>query len=87
MVGVVKTQRFTYAPAHSRSIVFDRDGCNQHFIIQSTIAKEYLDHFQSPTEVDIYSDEDRLVWNGYTEDFVGDHNGAHLSLWPLLMKK
>ena len=86
--GVVKTHQLTYSPANSFYAVFDRDQCNQHFILQSKVAKEYLDHFQSRIEeVDIYSDEERLVWNGYTEGFNGDDNRKHLSFLALLMKK
>jgi len=42
-------------------------------VIQSKLAKEYLDHFQSKIEeVDIYVDGDKLIFNGFTEGFVGD---------------
>ena len=77
--GVVKTHQLTYSPVNSFYAVFDRDQCNQHFILQSRVAKEYLDHFHSRIEeVDIYSDEARLVWNGYTEGLVGnDSRMAH----------
>jgi cell cycle checkpoint control protein RAD9A len=73
--GVVKTHQLTYSPANNVYAVYDRDQCNQHFTIQSKVAKEYLDHFQSRIEeLDICVDEDKLVWNGYTEGFTGDDN-------------
>jgi hypothetical protein len=74
---VVKTHQLTYSTANALYAKFDRDECNQHFVIQSKIAKEYLDHFQSRIEeVDIYVDDDnnKLIWNGYTEGFDGDDN-------------
>jgi cell cycle checkpoint control protein RAD9A len=72
---VVKTHQLTYSSSPSFYAVFDRKECSQHFIIQSKVAKEYLDHFQPRIEeIDIYADEDRLIWNGYTEGFIGDEN-------------
>lgn len=42
-------------------------------MIQSRLAKEYLEHFRSKIEeVDIYVDGDKLVFNGFTEGFTGD---------------
>jgi hypothetical protein len=73
----VKTHQLTYSPSSTLYAKFDRDQCNQHFVIQSKIAKDYLEHFQSRIEeVDIYVDDDnnKLIWNGYTEGFVGDDN-------------
>jgi Rad9 len=77
---VVKTHQLTYSSSNTLYAKFDRDQ-NQHFVIQSRIAKEYLDHFQSRIEeVDIYVDDEnsRLIWNGYTEGFVGDDNRIFL---------
>lgn len=72
---MVKTHQLTYSPAPSFYAVFNRDECTQHFVIQSRVAKEYLDHFQSRIEeINIYADEERLIFNGYTEGFVGDDN-------------
>ena len=79
-VGVVKTHQLTYSSSNTLYAKFERDQ-NQHFVIQSRIAKEYLDHFQSRIEeVDIYVDNEnsRLIWNGYTEGFVGDDNRIFL---------
>lgn len=76
MGGVVKTHQLTYSPSSTLYAKFDRDQ-TQHFVVQSKIAKEYLDHFQSRIEeVDIYVDDEneKLIWNGYTEGFVGDDN-------------
>jgi hypothetical protein len=75
MAGVVKTHQLTYSPSGTLYAKFDRDACTQHFLIQSKTAKDYLDHFQSRIEeVDIYTaeEETKLIWNGYTEGFVGD---------------
>jgi len=77
---VVKTHQLTYSSSNTLYAKFDRDQ-NQHFVIQSRIAKEYLDHFQSRIEeVDIYVDDEnsKLIWNGYTEGFVGDNNRIFL---------
>jgi hypothetical protein len=73
---VVKTHQLTYSPSNTLYAKFERDQ-DQHFVMQSKVAKEYLDHFQSRIEeVDIYIDNEsgKLIWNGYTEGFVGDNN-------------
>src|SRR5437879_4417849 len=73
--GVVKTHQLTYSPTQSLYAVADKSLCTQHFVIRSKIAKEYLDHFQSRIEeLDIYLDGDKLIWNGFTEGFIGDDN-------------
>ena len=80
----MKTHQLTYSLSNTLYAKFDRDQCNQHFIIQSKIAKDYLEHFQSRIEeVDIYVDDDnnKLIWNGYTEGFVGDDNRASYFLY------
>lgn len=78
---MVKTHELTYSPANTLYAKFDRGQCNQHFVMQSKAAKEYLDHFQSKIEeLDIYADDDgKLIWNGYTEGFVGDDNRMSFS--------
>jgi hypothetical protein len=80
MVGVVKTHQLTYSPTQTLYAICDRSRCTQHFVIQSRIAKEYLDHFQSKIEeVDIYVDGDKLIWNGFTEGFTGDDSRTYRS--------
>ena len=79
--GVVKTHQLTYSPAPTFYAVYNREECNQHFVIQSKVAKEYLDHFQSRIEeVDMYVDDGKLIWNGYTEGFIGDDNRMSTTL-------
>jgi len=71
----VKTHQLTYSVSNTLYAKFDREQCTQHFVIQSRTAKAYLDYFQSRIEeVEIYTDEEetKLIWNGYTEGFVGD---------------
>jgi hypothetical protein len=70
---VVKTHQLTYSPTQTLYAFADRNECTQQFIIQSKLAKEYLEHFQSRIEeVDIYVDGDKLIFNGFTEGFTGD---------------
>jgi Rad9 len=77
----------TYSPERIVYAVYDKDQCNQHFVIQSRIAREYLDHFQSKIEeVEIRAANDKLIWNGYSEGFKGDDNRIYLCL-SMLMKK
>lgn len=72
-IGVVKTHQLAYSPTQTLYAICDKSRCTQHFEIQSKIAKEYLDHFQSRIEeVDIYVDGDKLILNGFTEGFTGD---------------
>lgn len=72
-IGVVKTHQLAYSPSQSLYALYDKSRCTQHFEIQSKIAKEYLDHFQSKIEeVDIYVEGDKLILNGFTEGFTGD---------------
>jgi hypothetical protein len=76
--GVVKTHQLTYSSAQSLFALYDREACTQHFVIGSKLAKEYLDHFQSRIEeVDVYSEGDKLIWNGFTEGFTGDDSRTH----------
>jgi len=73
MEGVVKTHQLTYASTNNLYAVYNAQEFIQHFQISSRLAKDYLDHFQSRIEeLDIYSERDRLIWNGFTEGFTGD---------------
>jgi len=76
---VIKTHQLTYSPTQTLYALSNRDECTQHFIIQSRLAKEYLEHFQSRIEeVDIYVDGDKLIFNGFTEGFSGEDNRISL---------
>ena len=78
IVGVVKTHQLTYSPTQTLYALSNRNECTQQFIIQSRLAKEYLEHFQSRIEeVDIYVDGDKLIFNGFTEGFTGDDSRIH----------
>ena len=84
MVGVVKTHQLTYSPTQTLYALSNRGECTQQFIIQSRLAREYLEHFQSKIEeVDIYVDGDKLVFNGFTEGFTGDDSRTHPPLLPV----
>jgi len=86
MEGVVKTHQLTYASTNNLYAVYNAQEFIQHFQISSKLAKDYLDHFQSRIEeLDIYSERDRLIWNGFTEGFTGD-DARTVFIFALLTK-
>ena len=81
--GVVKTHQLTYSPTQTLYALSNRNETTQQFIIQSRLAREYLEHFQSKIEeVDIYVDGDKLVFNGFTEGFTGDDSRTYPPSFP-----
>lgn len=68
--GVTKTYKLTYESVEVMHAVFDKNAANNAWSISGSLLKSWAEHFGATEQLDMYSENGRVVFTSYTEKIM-----------------